>query len=388
MIETITINDQELDVCLNADSITRPERTAPYLFLARRLAEKKKRFYVESEGFVYFSEQPAVSLAAQLVRWIRTDIQPGQHHVLLPFDTVVYIAVIQVHADYILVESETLETFEKSMALVKSNPQNCKVGRLGRLSASFQQHQVELQDLRINLGAGAANPFRFRRGYTLGDVCAAAGMALVACAALALAAQQSLRRQEEAPVEETVETPVSAQVHPYLAEVGRLLPAIAVLLAYDLRSVKVSRVGDQYATSAQGEYRSSLSLARLQELAGEMNGRLIVNGSSWTLNSSLFAPPPAAEEAPAPLHDAFEQYRRLAWRMNARYDIVGVSRRRRGSTGVVALTMRHPNPAFLAYCAGLMKIHRLHGALQSLELTTGRHGAWQSLTATIEITGA
>ena len=170
MIETVTINGREVNVSLNADSVTLPERANHRLFLAGQLAARKKRYYLESEGFVYFEEQPAVSVAAQLVRWVHTDISAGPYHVLLPFDTVVYHATIQVHEDYVLVESEALEDSAPALALLKANPENCQVGRLGRLGSAFEQHRVELQDLRIDLEPGANNPFRFRRGYTLSHI--------------------------------------------------------------------------------------------------------------------------------------------------------------------------------------------------------------------------
>ena len=387
MIETVTINGRETNISLNADSITLPERGGHKLFLAGQLAARKKSHYLESEGFVYFEEQPALSIAAQLVRWVHTDISVGPYRVLLPFDTVVYSAAIQVHEDYILVENEALESFEQALALIKANPETCQVGQLGKLGASFEQHRIELQDLRMELEPGAGNPYRFRRGYTLGHACLGLGL-LIGLLCLGIYAVGWLRAVEPAPLPRALSKPESnLQARADMQAVQELVAAFSVLLAYELRSITVSKAPKGYNTSAAGAYRSTMALPRLEELAKRLQGRVIVSGDGWTLNSSLFIPRTGVRAELLPLQESFEQYRQLAQQLNADYRIMGVSRGALSSIGVVQLTFARPTPTVLARCVELLEAKPLHGALQTLELTTQPHAAWDRLVATMNITG-
>ena len=122
MIETVMIDNKPVNLSLNAESITLPDGKLPALYTAKQISRSKKRYYTQAEGFMFFDDQPGVSIAAQLVQWINTDIAAGEHHIYIPGDHAIYHAHIQVQETYVLVEREELLEFDKALGLIKSNP--------------------------------------------------------------------------------------------------------------------------------------------------------------------------------------------------------------------------------------------------------------------------
>ena len=72
------------------------------------------------------------------------------------------------------------------MELIRSNPLECQVAELGRLSGAFTQHNIALKDLHIDLDPAKNNPFLLKRGYNLAELflltlvpCIGAGLAFL-----------------------------------------------------------------------------------------------------------------------------------------------------------------------------------------------------------------
>ena len=197
-----------------------------------------------------------------------------------------------------------------------------------------------------------------------------------------------LREEETPPLERVIIQPKSSlQARADVQATQDLMAAFSVLLAYRLRSVTVSKASRGYDASASGDYHPTMALPRLEELAGRLQGRVVVSGDDWTLNSSLFTPRAGVVAELLPLQESFEQYRQLARRLNADYRVMGVSRGALSSVGVVQLTLARPGPGALAYWARLLEAQPLHGSLKTLAITTHPHAAWDKLVATISITG-
>ena len=387
MIETISINDREVDLCINAESLTLPEE-GRRLFINRQLSAVGKKHYLESEGFIFFDEGRAVSIAAQIVQWTHTDLRAGGHFIVLPCDHLVYVASIQVRDNYILVEKEELLSFEESVRLVRNNPLDCQVAELGKLSRAFEQHKIELKDLRLNLGAGKDNPFLLKRGYTLGELFMLMATPLL-CLGLAAVLWPLFPSKEDAPAMLAPAAPMArVRIGADLEAVDGLLAAFAVLLAYNLETIQVQKAAKGYNATATGKYEQAFSLARLEQIASRLQGRIVVQKDNWTLSSSLFKPPKGRAEALRPLAVSFEQYRRFAMAVNADFAIAGISQRRRWALGVIELRLPHPNRATLKQCARLLRQAGLHGQLLKLSVNAQPHGAWEDLNATVEITGS
>lgn len=389
MIETISLGAREIDLCINAESQTLPEERRPWLYVNKRLSALKKKYYLESEGFIFFDEGRAISIAAQVVKWIHTDIQTGKHHIFLPFDNTVYMATIRVQPDYILVEKEDLLSFEDCMELIRSNPLECQVANLGKLSDAFTQHNIALKDLYINLEPGKNNPFLLKRGYGLAELSLLAVVPGIAAGLVALL----LSTVEVKKVKDTALQPVAAepkstiQIASDLETVAALLGEFSLLLAYDLEKITIKKTSKGYLTSATGRYHQSFSLKRLHRIAEELEGSFSLQKNNWTLNSSLFKPPAGKSADPIPLATSFEQYRQFAEAHNTQYSVVGNSRKLDTAKGIIELGVDYPNRHLLRQWTGQLQQATLHGYLQEAGITTRRHSGWSNLTLIIEITG-
>lgn len=389
MIETISLGARDIDLCINAESQTLPEERRPWLYVNKRLSALKKKYYLESEGFIFFDEGRAISIAAQIVKWINTDIRAGKHYIFLPFDNIVHVATIRVQPDYILVEKEDLLAFEDCMELIRSNPLECQVADLGRLSDAFTQHNIALKDLYINLEPGKNNPFLLKRGYNLAELSLSA---LIPCigAGLVFLLLSTLEVKE---IQETAIQPVRAQpestiqIATDLETVAALLGEFSALLAYELDNIKIKKTSTGYLTSATGRYDQSFSLDRLYRLAEELDGRFSLQKDNWTLNSSLFKPPPGKIAGLVPLETSFERYRQFAAASNARFTIVGSSRKRASAQGIIELSIDHPNRHVLRLWVRQLQRAALHGYLQEAGITIRRNSGWKNLTLIIEIMG-
>ena len=389
MIETINLGARDIDLCINAESQTLPEERRPWLYVNKRLSALKKKYYLESEGFIFFDGGRAISIAAQIVKWIHTDIRAGRHYIFLPFDNTVYVATIRVQSDYILVEKEDLLPFEDCMELIRSNPLECQVANLGRLSDAFTQHNIALKDLYINLEPGKNNPFLLKRGYNLGALSLSA---LVPCigAGLVYLLSSTIKVEE---IRETAIQPVQAQpksaiqVATDLETVAALLGEFSVLLAYDLDNISIKKTSKGYLTSATGRYDQSFSLGRLNRIAEELEGSFSLQKNNWTLNSSLFKPPAGKTVELVPLATSFEHYRQFAAASHARFSIVSSSRTRDAAKGIIELDIDYPSRHILRLWARQLQQAPLHGYLQDAGVTARRNSGWKNLTLIIEIIG-
>lgn len=390
MIETISLNAREIDLSINAESRTLPEERRPWLYVNKQLGAVRKKYYLESEGFIFFDEARAISVAAQLVQWIQTDIRPGRHYIFLPFDNVVYAGTIRVQADYILVEKEDLLPFEDCLQRVRNNPLECQVAELGRLSNAFVQHNIALKDLHINLEPGNNNPFLLRRGYNLVELSLAATVPFIGAGLIFLVASTvNVEDIKETTVKPPPVKPTSAtQIDTDLDAVAALLVEFSALLAYDLENIHVQKTPQGYTAGASGRYRQSFSLARLEQIARQLQGRFYLQKNGWTLNSSRFSPPPGEPAELLPLPLSFEQYRLFASANQARFSVLGTTRKRDAARGVVELSVDYPNPRRLRQWARQLRQRALHGSIQKLEIRTQENGAWKNLNVTIEITGS
>ena len=389
MIETINIGGRDIDLCINAESQTLPEERQPWLFVNKQLSALKKKYYLESEGFIFYDEGKAISIAAQIVQWIHTDIQPGRHSIFLPFDNIVYMAAIRVQDDYILVEKEDLLSFEDSMQLIRNNPLECQVAELGRLSHAFTQHNIALKDLYINLDPGKNNPYLLKRGHNLLELAIFTIIPFIGAGLIFMLYSTSSIKEikETVPKFTATKSKGTIQIDTDLDAVDTLLSAFAVLLAYNLDNIQIQKTSKGYNTTATGQYDQAFSLARLNEIAQQLDGRVTVQKNNWTLHSSLFKPPLEETDKLLPLRRSFEQYRQFAGAANARFSIIGSSQKQHSALGVIELSIDYPNHPTLQQSSRQLQQARLHGHIQKVDIQTQRNASWKNLTVTIEIIG-
>ena len=389
MIETVNIGAREIDLCINAESQTLPDERRSWLYVNKQLSSARKKYYLESEGFIFLDEGKAISVAAQIVTWINTDIRPGRHYIFLPFDTIVYVATILVQADYILVEKEDLLPFEDCLQLIRNNPLECQVAVLGKLSNAFTQHNIALKDLCINLDEGKNNPYLLKRGYDLVELSLLAMTPLVGtCLIFFLFMTINVKHLEEAKVIPLPAKPKSTiQIDSDLEAVAALLGNFSVLLAYNLDKIHVKKTARGFSTGATGGYNQSFSLARLNQIAQELEGNIYLQKNSWTLSSSIFKPPAGEAAEPIPLQVSFEYYRQFAFSRNARFSVIGTSQKRDVSQGVIELVFENPNSSVLQQSVRQLQQMALHGHIQKVDINTKKNAGWKKLSITIEVIG-
>ena len=388
MIETISIGAREIDLCINADSQTLPEERRPWLYVNKQLSAVKKTYYLESEGFIFFDEAGGVSIAAQIVKWIHTDIQPGRHYIFLPFDNIVYMATIRVQADYILVEKEDLLPFEDCIRLIRNNPLECQVAELGKLSNAFMQHNIALKDLHINLEPGKTNPYLLRRGHNLVELALLATAPIVGAGLVfMLSSLITVKEIKETSIKPPPKPRSALQVDTDVDALAALLADFSVLLAYNLENIRIEKTPKGYNAAAIGRYDQSFPLGRLHRIAEKLDGRFYLQKNNWNLNSSQFNPAAGEAAELQPLPASFEQYRQFAVANHARFKVVGVTRKRDAAQGVIELTIDYPTGQGLRQAAQQLRQTGLHGYLQKADISTRKHAGWKNLTLTIEIIG-
>ena len=393
MIETVMIDNKPVNLSLNAESITLPDGKLPAFYTAKQISRSKKRYYTQAEGFMFFDDQPGVSIAAQLVQWINTDIAGGEHHIYIPGDHTIYHAHIRVQETYVLVEREELLEFDKALSLIKSNPLQSQIHRCGQLNHAFARHQVETTDLLFNLDGNKTNPAWLRAGYSVNQVVlysgGAIGLLVAAIGFVNFLQTQEQRRPAETAGIQTVIAPKSVtRTATDIAALENALSSLAVFLAYGLKEVSISQTqGTNYSVSASGDYRQSYPLGRLYQLARQMDAAITIQGQSWLLRGNLYRPPEGEETQLIPLETSFQQYQRLAVGAGMKLSIGGLTRHNNQVAAGITLSMDYPGPQTIRHAAALLRENPLHGQLSQASLSIGNNAAWQELNLSINVTG-
>ena len=112
----------------------------------------------------------------------------------------------------------------------------------------------------------------------------------------------NVKHLEEAKVIPLPAKPKSTiQIDSDLEAVTALLSNFSVLLVYNLDQIHVKKTARGFSTGATGGYNQSFSLARLNQIAQELEGNIYPQKNSWTLSSSIFKPPAGEAAEPIPL---------------------------------------------------------------------------------------
>ena len=145
MIEYFTIDGRETPVSISATTTTRSNGRFSWLRRAQEITRLRKKYHVASEKLVFFDDEPAISIAAQLTEWINTNIPKGRQFIYVPGDTLVYCAKLHIHSDYALVDSESLLSFEQALNQIRQEPLISHIHASGELKAPFatERHRSE-----------------------------------------------------------------------------------------------------------------------------------------------------------------------------------------------------------------------------------------------------
>ena len=168
MIEYFAVDDRDIPISINADTTVTEKEQLTWFQLARELNRQNSKYFIQSEGTLYFDDEPAVSPAAQFITWIHTNIPKGRQIIYIPGDTHIYRAELEIH-DYIIVQNEQLCTLDDAINLIKQEPKISIIHECGKLQTALKQQKIECKDLQINLVPDRSNPYYMRRGYSLNE---------------------------------------------------------------------------------------------------------------------------------------------------------------------------------------------------------------------------
>ena len=391
MIEYFTIDGREMPLSIRASTTTRRVDRFSWIQKAKDIKRLGKKYHIASEKLIFFDDEPGVSIAAQLSDWISTNIPKGRHFVFVPGDTLMYCAELHIHADYVLVDSESLLSFDQAIEQIRQEPLASHIHASGDLQAPLEQNGFDLKDLHIELAPDSSNPYWLKRGRSLNELTGGAAFLLV-MAGLGVATVQNYYGSEEKKVfpimiKEAVRPQSYVQLHNDLGALTALLSASSVWMNYGLENITIVKSDAGYTTRLEGKYRNNYPLARLREITGKMDGQLMLQGDGWFMETPIFKPDPGYSDEPVDILDSIEHYRRLVSAGYADLDIDGISDGRPLRTANLELRIDRPVPWVLAGIARQVERHNIHGAAQRINVAVKPGHGWQQLSIDINLSG-
>ncbi len=388
MIEAIDIDGVEVPISLNATGLAIPGGHTGWWFTTRQLSQHGQKYFTRAAGFLFIDNEPAVSLAAQLVRWTETGLEPGEYHVHVPGDNVVYRADIIVNPDYVLVNQESINSFEQTIEHIRAHAPQSLVHQSGKLATTLTQQDIENKDLLFNLNANKKNAFYLRRGYTLQDIAILSlfPILLISLLPMSLKFWQERRQPEPISIAEPVVLPTSSiQVSEDLPALSKLLNRYMVLLAYEIESLEAKSGDAQYAILANGRYQPNQSITRLNEVANRLDGSLTLADNAWRINARASRTENTVELPLAPASDVLEAYRITALAFGLVFNVKSRQQLADHSQTELTLTMASPSPHQLQALGKHLSARGHQGKLKSAQLTTSPMAGWDSVILTIVV---
>ena len=390
MIEYITIDGRETPLSICATTTTRSFGRLSWIHHAKEINRLGKKYYVASEKLIFFDDEPAVSVAAQLAEWIDTNISKGRQFVYVPGDTLMYCAELHIHNEYVLVDSEMLLSFEQAIQQIKQAPLISHIHTSGDLKAPLQQQGFELRDLHIDLTPNSGNSYWMKRGRSLTELIGGTLMLLVmlGVGAMTLHWQQVEETKQLTPlVQKLVEPKSFVQLHRELDELITVLSASSVWMNYGLENISITKSRTGYTTRLKGEYQNDYPLPRLRELAGLMDSQFMIQGDTWFVETPIFKPESGDSHKLVDILDSIEDYQRLVKAGYAEMDLGGIREENRYRTANLKLYVDRPVPGLLAGIAQQVETHDIHGVAKKIDVRVDPGHGWQLLSIDINIQG-
>ena len=390
MIEYITIDGRETPLSICATTTTRSFGRLSWIHHAKEINRLGKKYYVASEKLIFFDDEPAVSVAAQLAEWVDTNISKGRQFVYVPGDTLMYCAELHIHNEYVLVDSERLLSFEQAIQQIKQAPLISHIHTSGDLQSPLQQQGVELRDLHIDVTPGSGNAYWLKRGRSLTELIGATLILLVMAGAGAMTVhwQQDDETERFTPLVKKVVNPDSSvQLHRELGELITVMSESSVWMNYGLERISVTRSGADYITRLEGKYRIDYPLPRLRELAGLMDSQFMIQGDTWFVETPIFKPESGDSHKLVDILDSIEDYQRLVKAGYADMDLGGIRKQQRYRTADLKLYVDRPVPGLIAGIAQQVEKHDIHGAAKKIDVRVEPGHGWQLLSIDINLMG-
>ena len=390
MIEYITIDGEETPLSICATTTTRNFSRFSWFRHAQDMTRLGKKYYVTSEKLVFFDDEPAISVAAQLAEWVDTNISKGRQFIYVPGDTLMYCAELHIHSDYVLVDSERLLSFEQSLQQIRQAPSISHIHTSGDLRKLLQQQGFELKDLRIDLTPGSNNPYWLKRGRSFTELTGGMLILLGMVGASTLAFQW-FKGSEAVPVlrimEEVRQTQSSVQLHNELNELVALMSASSVWMNYGLKRITINKSGDDFITRLEGEYQNDYPLPRLRDLAQAIDSQFMIQGDNWFIETPIFKPESGDSHELVDILDSVGHYQRLMKAGYVKLDLGGIREERRHRTANLELRVNRPFPGLLAGIARQVERDNIHGAAQKIDVEVNPGHGWQLLNIDINLLG-
>ena len=390
MIEYITIDGNETPLSICATTTTRTHGRLSWLKHAKETGRIGKKYHVASEELIFFDDEPAISIAAQLTEWVNTNIPKGRQFIYVPGDILMYCAELHIHNDYALVDSERLLSFEEALQQIRQEPLISHIHASGDLKKPLEQNGIELKDLHIDLTPGSKNPYWLRRGRSLNELSIAASVLLGALAISAMIFQGPGAPENEVALESfnPISVPDSfVQLHHELDELIALMSASSVWMNYGLERITITKSGADYRTRLEGEYQNHYPLPRLRELASAIGSQFTIKGEKWLVETPIYKPEPGAPQELTDILDSVEDYQRLVKGGYVELDLGTITDEIEHKMTKLELRVDRPFPVLLAGIARQVERHHIHGATQKIDVKVVPGNGWQLLSIDINLLG-
>lgn len=391
MIESFTIDGRETPLSICAFTTTRKNGRFSWLQRAKEISRVGKKYHVASEKLMFFDDEPAVSVAAQLAEWVNTNISKGRQFIYVPGDTLMYCAELHIHNDYVLVDSERLLTFEQALQQIRQAPLISHIHTSGELQTLLKQNGFELKDLLINLTPNSNNPYWLKRGRSLTELTGGMLILLGMVGVGAVAVQWQMYPEKKPDIQimgDTYQQPGSfVQLHNELDELIALMSASSVWMNYGLERITITKSSADYITRLEGEYQYNYPLPRLRELARSLGSQFMINGDNWLVETPVFKPESGEDHELMDILDNIEHYQRLVKGGYIELDVGGVRNEKGHRTANLKLHVDRPFPGMLAGIARQVERHNIHGVTQNIDVNVKPGHGWQLLSININLTG-
>lgn len=393
-IEEFALNGENVNLSLNAEVAPTTER-AGFDELLKLFNQYDKNHALRTDRFVILDNDRGISIAAQIMQWDTTGFKEGEiQNVIVPGDELVYAARARVTRHGFVVIEENIMPFNKALALITEQPTNSKVHLTGDLQPTFEQHEIGMEDLGLDLESNTPYQLRWHPRRRTLFILPGAVFGLLA---IAIAAPVIYKNTRPAPVitdTAPVVLPPSRAEDTFsrdMLSLARLLEQQHLLVLNGLNGMTITLAEEQFELTSTGTLIPITTLARIRELAAARGTTLDYDGETWTMIHASSRYKPGTPTSPVDLYPLLDRWRVIATIHDMPMRFVSKETLHDAERFRIQITMSQPMPANLRALAADIHSQGLKARTETIALQPA-HGdrwsrGWDSLTIEFTITG-
>lgn len=284
MIESVVINNEVIEVSLEANHITLPNGTARFQEIANYLSDNESSHYLISHGLIYLENDEAVILSAAVTEAVMNDqeLDAGVYSVFIAFDEVVYLCELDKSDEFVLVDEERLIDYDEAVEKARLDPHAAIVLQGGTLTDSFINEGFKPKAYSVNFAEAST-----KKGLTFTAIITRTLVVVGLLLFVFLVANYFINK-DNSVVEKVVESIPAG--HPALGsdirQIGDFVRKTNILLIHGIQSIDQSADMRVPYITISGAFQPNESYTRLYEIKKILgSGILSIEGSGWTISS-------------------------------------------------------------------------------------------------------